>query len=181
VGFVALSRAVNFEAPIMFGFVAVATALAATKLRDNEEALTAAIPTTILLAVALIAWGALGLLRDAASDSTAWYASLPSETSAMIFAGGIEGVLFAMTPVQFSDGYPIWKSLRWWWVLLAGTSAFVFTWALLNPAAKYVDAMIQGRVLTAIGLTVAYAVAVVAIWGYFTLRARSRGGAASAG
>lgn len=170
--FVIVSRIVNFEAPIMFGFVAVATALVATRLRGNDEAITAAIPATALLVLALVAWALLGPLRDAAGDNEGWLASLPSESAAMIFAGGIEGVLFAMIPVQFSDGYPIWRSLRWWWVLLAGVSAFVFSWALLNPAAAEVDALIAGRVLTAIGLTAAYATGVLLVWGYFTLKAR---------
>jgi len=173
VGFVLVSRLVNFEAPIMFGFVAVATALAVSRLTDEQEATTAAIPTAILLIAALLAWAIIGPLRDAASDSGAWYASLPSETAALIFAGGVEGVLFAMIPVQFSDGYPIWRSMRWMWAGLALVSAFVFSWVILNPAASEFDALIEGRVLTAIGLVVAYAAVVLAIWTYFNLRARN--------
>ncbi|MCH7578890.1 MAG: hypothetical protein IIB22_01450 [Chloroflexi bacterium] len=172
-GFVLISRIVNFEAPIMFGFVAVATALAVSRLSDEQEAATAAIPTAILLIAALIAWALIGPLRDAASDSSAWYASLPSETAALIFAGGVEGVLFAMIPVQFSDGYPIWRSLRWVWLGLSLTAAFVFSWVILNPAATEFDALIEGRVLTAIGLVSAYAIVVIAIWAYFSFRSRS--------
>ncbi len=172
-GFVLVSRIVNFEAPIMFGFVAVATALAVSRLNDEQEAATAAIPTAILLIAALFAWALIGPLRDAASDSTAWYASLPSETAALVFAGGVEGVLFAMVPVQFSDGYPIWRSMRLVWAGLAFVSAFVFSWVILNPAAKEFDALIEGRVLTAIGLVSAYAFVVIAIWAYFALRSRS--------
>ncbi len=159
----------------MFGFVAVATALAVSRLDYDQEAATAAIPATLLLIVALVAWVVLGPLRDAAADSTSWYASLPSETAALIFAGGIEGVLFAMIPVQFSDGYPLWRSLRWVWVLLSFVSAFVFSWVLLNPAAKEFDALLEGRVLMVLGLVVAYAVGVALIWGYFTLRSRGAG------
>ena len=172
-GFVLISRLVNFEAPIMFGFVAVATAIAVSRLNDEQEATTAAIPTAILLIAALVAWALIGPLRDAASDTSAWYASLPSETAALIFAGGVEGVLFAMIPVQFSDGYPIWRSMRWVWLALSLTSAFVFSWVILNPAATEFDALIQGRVLTAIGLVSAYAIVVIAIWAYFSFRARS--------
>jgi hypothetical protein len=173
--FVFVSRVVNFEAPIMFGFVAVATALAVTRLDNDQEAASIAVPASLLLIAALAAWALLGPLRDAADDSTSWYASLPSETAALIFAGGIEGILFAMIPVQFSDGYPLWRSLRWVWFVLAGVSAFVFSWVLLNPAAKEFDALIEGRVLTAIGLVSAYAIGVVLIWGYFALRSRGAG------
>lgn len=173
--FVLVSRLVNFEAPIMFGFVAVATALAVSRLDNEQEAATAAIPATLLLIAALVAWVLLGPLRDAAADSTSWYASLPSETAALIFAGGIEGVLFAMIPVQFSDGYPLWRSLRWVWVLLSFVSAFVFSWVLLNPAAKEFDALLEGRVLMVIGLVTAYAIGVVLIWGYFALQSRRAG------
>ena len=173
IGFVLISRIANFEAPIMFGFVAVATALAVSRLSDEQEASTAAIPTTVLLIAALLAWALIGPLRDLASDSESWYSSLPSETAALIFAGGVEGVLFAMIPVQFSDGYPIWRSMRWVWASLAFVSAFFFSWVILNPAASEFDALIEGRVLTAIGLVVAYAVVVLAIWAYFTIRARS--------
>ena len=171
-GFVFISRLVNFEAPIMFGFVAVATALAVSRLSDEQEAATAAIPTAILLIAALVAWALIGPLRDAASDSSTWYASLPSETSALIFAGGVEGVLFAMIPVQFSDGYPIWRSMRLVWAGLAFVSAFFFSWVILNPAATEFDALIEGRVLTAIGLVSAYAFVVIAIWAYFSFRSR---------
>ncbi|MCH8161941.1 MAG: hypothetical protein IIB88_08610, partial [Chloroflexi bacterium] len=107
------------------------------------------------------------------SETSGWYASLPSETAALIFAGGVEGVLFAMIPVQFSDGYPIWRSMRWVWLALSLTSAFVFSWVILNPAATEFDALIEGRVLTAIGLVSAYAIVVIAIWAYFSIRARS--------
>ncbi len=172
-GFVLISRLVNFEAPIMFGFVAVATALAVTRLSDEDEAMTAAVPTAILLVVALIAWASIGPLRDAASGSDVWYRSLPSETAALIFAGGVEGVLFAMIPVQFSDGYPLWRSLRWAWFILAFVSAFVFSWVLLNPAASEFDALMEGRVLTVLGLVAAYAIGVLIVWTYFSFRSRS--------
>ncbi len=167
IAFVILSRIVGFQAPIMYGFVAVATMLSASRLRDSHEATTAAIPALVLLGVSLLAWALIGPLRDASASSASWYASLPSETAAMIFAGGVEGLVFAMIPVKFSDGWPIFRSLKPVWAVLFIVPAFVFSWAILNPAASDFDALIQGRVLTVIGIVGAYTAAVVAIWVYF--------------
>ncbi len=48
--------------------------------------------------------------------------------------------------------------------------AFLFSWVILNPEAKEFDALLEGRVITVLGLVGAYALSTVAVWAFFLLR-----------
>lgn len=181
IGFVLLSRLVNFEAPIMYGFVAAAAILVPATLDRRQAGLAIFVPASILLLLSLGAWGLMIPLGDYTRDHSEWWGVLPWAVAGILFASGIEGLVFSMIPLQFLDGR---KILRWnWlaWTALFGVPAFLFCWVILNPEAKSFDALIEGRVLTAIGLVGAYAIATMALWSFFLLRHRQAETHAAAG
>ena len=92
----------------------------------------------------------------------------------MLFASGIEGLLFCMIPLEFLDGR---KILRWnavVWAFLMGIPAFLFAWVILNPAAQSFDTLLERRVITALSLVAAYSTLTVLLWAYFYAQRRGR-------
>jgi alpha-tubulin suppressor-like RCC1 family protein len=169
-GFVLLSRIVSFQAPIMYGFVASATVLAASQMEHRHSALAVAFPAALLLAISLIAWALLVPLRNHGANSAHWWAHLPSDSAALIFAGGIEGLLFTMIPIRFNDGAKIFRWYKLLWLPLFFIPAFLFCWVILNPQAQGFDALIHRRALFAIALVTAYSLVTVLVWAYFAFR-----------
>lgn len=181
VSFVMISRVTDFQAPVLYGFVVAATVLGgAWALDERQSGIAVAVPAVALFTISLAAWALIGPLRDLAGASNDWYAHLPSETAALIFAGGMEGLLFTMTPLAFQNGGKIYRWNRAAWAAIFGSAAFVFSWALLNPAAQQFDALVERRVVIAMSLVAAYAVTVVVTWWYFVQRERAAHAAAPA-
>ncbi len=173
-GFVVLSRITSFQAPIMYGFVATATVLAAAEMEHRHSAQAVAIPAILLLAVSLAAWALLVPLRHHGANSAHWWAHLPSDSAALIFAGGIEGLLFTMIPIRFNDGAKIFRWYKLIWLPLFAIPAFLFSWVILNPQAQGFDAAIHGRVIFAVSLVTAFTLATCVVWAYFYFRDESQ-------
>jgi hypothetical protein len=174
IAFVALSRITGFEAPIMFGFVATATLLIAADAERREGAFAFAVlvPAIVLLVLSLAAWGLLIPLRDVNDDSS-WWSYVPSNTAALVFAAGIEGLVFTMIPLTLTDGSKIFRWYRLLWFPLFFIPAFIFVWAILNPEAQALDSLLEGRLIVALCLVAAYVGLALALWAYFALFARS--------
>jgi hypothetical protein len=169
VAFVLLSRITGFEAPIMYGFVASATILVAADLEHRHSALTVLLPALLLLALSLGAWALLIPFRQV-SNSNEWWSYIPTETAALIFVGGIEGLVFVMIPMRFMDGLKIFRWYRLLWFPLFFIPVFVFAWAILNPQAQALDSLLQGRVILALSLVGAYMALALVTWAYFAFR-----------
>jgi hypothetical protein len=169
VAFVLLSRITGFEVPIMYGFVASATILVAAELEHRHSAFAVLVPAIVLLALSLAAWALLIPFRHL-SNSNEWWSHIPTETAALIFVGGIEGLLFAMIPMRFMDGSKVFRWYRLFWVPLFFIPAFIFSWAILNPEAQAFDSLLQGRVIFALSLVGAYLALALATWAYFAFR-----------
>jgi hypothetical protein len=168
--FTLLTRVINFQAPVMFGFIATATALTTVGLEEREGATAVLVPSLALLALSVGCWFAIDPLRDAVHSSN-WWASLPSATASLIFVGGIEGLLFVMIPLSFTDGSKLFKWYRPFWLLIVVISAFFFSWAILNPAAVAFDIFLERRVLFVVSSVAAYATLALLVWAYFKARA----------
>jgi hypothetical protein len=173
--FVTLSRLTDFQAPIMYGFVASTVLLVPAVLDRRQSAISVALPGFALLGLSLLAWGLLPLLRDLAGDRKDWWAQVPPAAAAILFAGGIEGLVLLMLPIRFTDGGRIlrWNPLAW--LVLFAVPAFIFCWAILNPAAREFDALVERRVLVAVGFVAAYAVLAVSVWTYFAIWGQGEG------
>ncbi|MEX2159455.1 MAG: FGLLP motif-containing membrane protein, partial [Dehalococcoidia bacterium] len=171
--FVLISRVVDFPAPVMYGFIAAATVFGSAELDHRQAGIAITVPAVILLALSLGSWSLVGPLRDAARDSDSWVAHVPSETAAALFVGGIEGLLFTMIPLSFSDGAKIYRWHRAVWLPLFAIPAFLFAWVVLNPQAAALDALLQGRVLFIVCIVAAYGASAVLTWVYFHYRERA--------
>ena len=101
-----------------------------------------------------------------------WWSHVPSEAAAAIFVGGIEGLLFVLLPLRFTDGEKIFRWYRWLWFPLFGVAAFLFCWVVLNPQAKAFDAVLEGRVIFIACLVGIYAILATGFWAYFWQRHR---------
>ncbi|OGO49437.1 MAG: hypothetical protein A2148_08135 [Chloroflexi bacterium RBG_16_68_14] len=174
-GFVALSRLVDFQAPIIYGFIASSAVLVPVSLERRQTGQAVFFPALLLLALSVSAWGLVIPLRELSEGSNNWWTYLPGETAAILFAGGIEGLVFAMIPVRFMDGAKVWAWNWLLWVPVFVIPAFLFSWAILNPEAKEFDALLEGRVITALCLVAAYVAVTVAMWAYFLIRSAERG------
>jgi len=179
--FVILSRLVNFQAPILYGFVAAASILRATDVEEEQEGFAVAVPSFILLGLSLLAWGLLGPLRGFSGDSEQWLTHLPDEVAAIVFAGGVEGLVFAMIPLTFTDGIKVFHWQKLVWLVLFAVPAFLFSWVILNPEAESFGALLEGRVVMVFGLVLAYAAMTVGVWAYFLYTKRAPSGPSLAG
>jgi len=165
--FVLLSRLVDFQAPILYGFVAAASIARASDVEEEMEAQAIAFPSLLLLVLALVSWALLGPLRDLAGDDPHWWVHIPSEACAIVFAGGVEGLVFAMIPLAFTDGIKVFHWQKLLWLLLFSVPAFLFCWVILNPEAQAFSALLEGRVILAFSLVLAYAALALGTWLFF--------------
>ena len=179
--FVLLSRLVDFQAPILYGFVAAASILRSADVEEGQEGFAVAVPSFILLGLSLLAWGLLGPLRSLSSDSELWLAHLPDNVAAIVFAGGVEGLVFAMIPLAFTDGIKVFHWQKMVWLVLFIVPAFLFSWVILNPEAESFSALLEGRVLLVFGLVMVYAAMTVGVWAYFLYTKRTPSGPSLAG
>jgi len=171
-GFVIMSRLVHFQAPIMYGFIASATVLGAAGLERKDAATAVVVPAIALLAASIGAWLLLPPLRDWTQHNHNWWSHVPSESAAAVFVGGIEGLMFVLLPLRFTDGEKIFRWYRWLWFPLFGVSAFLFCWVVLNPQARAFDSLLEGRVVFIACLVAAYAIVAMGFWAYFWQRSR---------
>ena len=171
-GFVLISRLSGFQAPIMYGFVASATLLAAVNIDERQSAQSVMFPAIALLVVSVGAWLLLTPLREFSDGSTTSWSYMPEAVAALIFASGIQGLLFTMIPYHFSDGNKIYRVYRLVWFILFSVSAFLFAWAILNPETESFEALVEGRVLVAMGMVGVYVLIALSVWAFFFVRKR---------
>jgi len=170
IGFVLVSRLTGFQAPIMYGFVASAAVLAGFSVNERQSAQAVMFPGIALLMISIGAWLLLTPLRHISSGSTTSWSYMPEAVAALVFASGIQGLLFTMIPYHFSDGSKIFRVYRLAWLAIFGTSAFFFIWAILNPQTQSFEALVEGRMLVAISLVGVYVLLAVSVWGFFFVR-----------
>jgi hypothetical protein len=156
----------------MYGFIASVAGLGVIGLQSKDAATAVVVPAIAMLLVAIGAWLLLGPLRELAESESAWWTHVPSESAALIFIGGIEGLLFVLLPIRFSDGEKVFRWYKGLWFLMFGTALFFFCWVILNPEAKAFDAMLEGRVIFIASLVAVYAVLAGLFWLFFLLRQR---------
>jgi hypothetical protein len=172
--FVLISRLVDFQTPFVFGFVASAVILTGTEPDTKQTGQAVFVPALALLAVSIGAWLLMPVFRDATSAGDSWWAYLPGEVAAVLFAGGVEGLLFQMVPVRFTDGSKVWAWHRLAWLPLFAIPGFLFWWAIINPEAERLGTLTDGHVLAAIVMIGLYALAAVATWAFFYFRHRAQ-------
>jgi hypothetical protein len=167
---VVLSRLMDFQPGIMYGFIA-SNVIAATVVLDRRRgAFLVLIPTLALLAASLAAWLLLPAVAPPGGAAGAWWQVLLQAALVTIFVAGIEGAFYAMIPLTFMDGVAVFEWSKWAWAGMFGLATFLFWHLLLNQDAAYLDALRQTRVAVALGLVLLYAAVTIGTWLFFKLR-----------
>ncbi|MGZ8501391.1 MAG: FGLLP motif-containing membrane protein [Candidatus Limnocylindrales bacterium] len=164
---VAVSRLMDFQPGILYGFVASNLILSSVVLSRRQSAQVVLVPTLALLTASLLAWLVLLVLRPAAETSGAWWLSLVEVVVVTIFVAGLEGVFYAMIPITFMDGATVLEWSKVGWALMFGTATFLFWHLLLNQNDAYLDALRQTRVVAALGLVLLYGLVTLGTWLFF--------------
>ena len=164
---VVVSRLMDFQPGILYGFVASNLILSSVVLSRRQSAQVVLVPTLALLAASLLAWLVLLVLRPAAETSGAWWLSLIEVVVVTIFVAGLEGVFYAMIPLTFMDGATVFEWSKIGWALIFGTATFLFWHLLLNQNDAYLDALRQTRVVAALGLVLLYGMLTLGTWLFF--------------
>jgi hypothetical protein len=164
---VGLSRLMDFQPGILYGFVASNLIVGSVVLSRRQEAQVVILPTLALLGASLLAWLALLVLRPAAESSDAWWLALLEVVTVTIFVAGLEGVFYAMIPITFMDGATVFEWNKLVWITLFGVATFLFWHLLLNQDDAYLDALRQTRVAVALGLVLLYGLVTLGTWLFF--------------
>jgi hypothetical protein len=164
---VVVSRLMDFQPGILYGFVASNLILSSVVLSRRQSAQVVLAPTLALLAASLLAWLVLLVLRPAAETSGAWWLALIEVVVVTIFVAGLEGVFYAMIPISFMDGATVLEWSKVGWALMFGTATFLFWHLLLNQNDAYLDALRQTRVVAALGLVLLYGLLTLGTWLFF--------------
>lgn len=168
---VILSRLENFQPGIIYGFIATYAVLGAVDLDHRQNGQVVLVPGLALLAVCVSAWLLVSPFRDLAQDNNSWLAAVPEGVAVAVFVGGLEGLFFNMVPLQFMDGYKVWRWNKLAWVAIAGASAFLFWHVLLNTESESFSALQETMPATAAVIVGICLVLTAALWLYFRLRA----------
>ncbi len=168
IGCVIVTRALDFEPGIVYGFVASTAILAPTALDRAQSGRSAFYPTLALLGVGIAAWIGLGVVRS--GDGAGLGSELAEGMLAVLFVGGIEGVMYNMVPLTFMDGRAIVEWSRPAWLALFGVSTYLFFHLLINPSGEYGDAFGETGVVVVLALAAAYAAVTAITWSYFRFR-----------
>ena len=170
---VGLTRLMDFQPGILYGFVASSVIVGTVVLDRRQSATLVILPGLALLSASLLAWAAIPAVRPLADADGSWWLVLLQAALVTVFVAGIEGLFYAMIPITFMDGATVFEWNKLVWVLLFGAATFLFWHLLLNQNDAYLDALRQTRVMVALGLVLLYGGLTVATWLFFKVRNRS--------
>jgi hypothetical protein len=158
---VVVSRLLDFEPGILYGFIASAVLLAPLAIDRRQAGLTVFFPAMLVLGFSLLAWAGLGWVRGNGGSPAA------ESMLAVLFVGGVEGTMYSMIPLTFMDGRAVLEWRRSAWVLAAGAATFIFWQLIVNPDLAYLDAFRESAVQLVFGIAVGFALVTAATWAYF--------------
>ena len=170
---VAISRLLDLQPGVMYGFVAscaVAAPVAASAPQGGRVALA---PVTAALAVAVGAWLLVGPIRDLNESPGGWFPALLEATVIIVFIGGIEGTVLSMLPLPETDGGKIYRWHRWLWFAIALAAAFLTWHVLLGRERSYFSGLREAGSMTVFIMFIVYTALTIGLWSYFRLRKRS--------
>jgi hypothetical protein len=167
---VAVSRIVNFQPGIIYGFVASSVVLGAGELDRRQKGQTVFIAALCLLATFGLAWAVMIPAREWAQHDANVLSVIFESSSTLIVVGAIESLTFSLVPIEFTHGIKIYRYNRVLWFLMALSSAFLFWHVLIVQKNAGFEAI--GKQGT-IGALAALAVCVgltASVWGFFYYR-----------
>jgi hypothetical protein len=169
---VAVSRLLDLQPGVMFGFIASCTVAGGVSLGRRESGRVALAPVGVALAVAIVAWLAVGPVRELNESRSGWFPALLEASVIVMFIGGIEGVVISMVPIAETDGGKIYRWNRWLWGAVALTAAFLTWHVLLGRERTYFTGLREAASVTVLLVFLVSTALTVALWVYFRLRGR---------
>jgi hypothetical protein len=166
---VCLSRLVDLNPGVIFGFVAAA-ALAEGGLGRRERGLTVFLSMLALLTASLIALALISPLRSWAEGQSGVWATLPETIAVAVFVGGAETVLLALIPLTFTEGEKVWAWNRPAWLFLALPATFLFFHVIVNRNGTFDSISDDGGAITPLLAAIAFLVIATSMWGFFHFR-----------
>jgi hypothetical protein len=166
---VVISRLVDFQPGLLYGFIASAVIVAPIALARRDDATLVLVPAFGLLVVSILAWMLLGPVRVAAADGS-WAPALAETILAMIFIGGLEGLFITMLPLRFLDGATVMAWSRVAWALVFGTVTFLWWQLLLNQESSFISAFEQSNVQMVLAVLGVFMLTTGGLWAYFRFK-----------
>lgn len=165
-----LSRVLNLQPGLVYGFAASASVLGMRDPDEREEGQLVLVPMLMLVAAGITGWLLLGPIRELNQDgNNLFYAALEAGAAA-VFIGGIQGALFNLIPLEFMDGLKLWRWNRLAWCLLFVGVAFIFFEGVLKQDATFASATGERPVQALFLLTIVAWVMTMVVWLYFRIR-----------
>jgi hypothetical protein len=175
---VVISRLADFQPGIVVGFIASAVVLEHESIPPAERGKAMARVAAIMLGVSMSAWLVAIPLHTLYRSSPSLWTAIPNATAVSIFVVCLEGLLFNLMPLEFMDGWRIWKWNKLAWLGLFVPTAFLFTQVLFNAEKSYFDFISSHRSIGGMAIIALYLAATWGTWMYLRIRAERKGAGA---
>jgi hypothetical protein len=128
---VLVSRIVDFQPGVIYGFVASNIVLGIGDLTAHQKGQAVFLAAGALLAVFGLAWALMIPTREWAQHDANVLAVLLEASSTLVVVSAIESLTFSLVPLEFTHGIKIfrWSKLAWAAMMIA--AAFLFWHVLL--------------------------------------------------
>jgi hypothetical protein len=166
---VTISRISDLNPGLVLGFVAGAVVLGPREPDEDEAGMIVYFPMLALLVVSLVAWAMIGPTRSLAEDGGFLGAALEA-AFVLLFASGIQGLLFNLLPITFLDGQKLWRWNPFAWLSIAIPSAFIFFHVIVNRSGTFASASGERSVQMLIIVCVVFWLLTMATWVFFKVR-----------
>jgi hypothetical protein len=169
---VGLSRIVDLNPGVIFGFVAAA-ALTSGNVGNRQQGMIVFVPMLVLLGISLIALALVAPLRSLAEGQSSAWATLPETIAVTVFVGGAQSVLLSMIPLTFNDGEKVWTWNRRAWLALALPSTFLFFHVIINREGEFSSLSNKPGAIGPLIAALVFLVIACAVWLFFQLKRRA--------
>jgi Zn-dependent protease len=136
----------------------------------------------VVLAIAVGSWALLDPLRAATGSAEDLAPALAQAILAILYIGGLEGLLVNLLPIRYLDGAKVMRWNRAVWGTVYAVVLFLWWQLLFNRDAAYADAFKQTGVVVVFAMLGFFMATTGVVWTYFWRRDRREeaAGAASA-
>jgi hypothetical protein len=169
---VALSRMLDLQPGVVYGFVASAAITGPGEIERHKQGSVTIYPVLAALILSIAALLAIEPLRGNSEAASSFAGQLAIGAGIIIFIGGIEGVAFNMVPISVTDGGKLFAWRKPVWAAMAMVSAFLAWHVLLNRDRQNFETLRETSSLTIFIVFVFYSVLSIGLWAYFWRRGR---------
>ena len=169
---VVISRLANFQPGYLYGLVV--SIVFVTEISTREEGIGTWLASLWLLALSVVAWVLLGVVRQQSADPLL---SLFLQTVLVTFVvAGIEALAIGLLPMRFLPGHPLYKWRRSMWFPLFALAILGYLLILVDPANGYLSNDSRTPMLVGIIFLVGFGTISIGTWAYFRFRPARAGG-----